>query len=287
MRRKGVVIGVLAATAVAGAALLAPVVMGQGPDRARGGPRPAFQFPFEGGSRIGASVRDVQDEDVSREKLASPNGAVIERLDTDGPAGRAGLKVGDVVVDFDGERVRSALHLTRLVRETPEGRAVKVGIVRGAARTVIEVTPAGSRAMGPDERIWRESVEELEELGRRFDVESLVGLGGSRGRLGVEVQPLTPQLAEFFGVKQGLLVASVVESSPAATVGIKAGDIILSVGGQPVASRGQLVRALRDQGDAAQTSIEYSRQGKTATATVALAAREGRPRTARARPRRL
>jgi serine protease Do len=284
MRRIALVIGLLVVIAVAGAALLAPVVMGQGPDRARG-PRAAFQFPFEGGSRIGASVRDVQDDDVSREKLAGPNGAVIERLDTEGPAGRAGLKAGDVVVEFDGERVRSALHLTRLVRETPEGRPVKVGIVRGAARAVIEVTPVGSRARGPDERIWREPMRELEELGRNFDVESLVGWGGSRGRLGVDVQPLTPQLAEFFGVKEGLLVASVVENSPAAMAGIKAGDIILGVGGQTVASRGQLVRALRDKGDGTETTIEFSRQGKASTATVTLAEPGDRPRASRGRPR--
>jgi serine protease Do len=283
MTRKVLIIGLLVLSVAAGAALLAPAVMGQARERAREGRPFSFQLPFEGGSRIGASVRDVQDEDVSREKLESSSGAVVERLDTEGPAGRAGLRAGDVVVELDGERVRSALHLTRLVRETPEGRQVPMVVVRQGSRTTLNVTPVGPRAMGPDDRVWREPMRELEDLGRNLDLESLMGWGGSRGRLGIDVQPLTPQLAAYFGVTDGLLVANVVENSPAARAGFKAGDVILSVNGTTVATRGELVRALRGAGDATDTSIEYSRQGQRTTAKVTLERPEERPRVARPR----
>ena len=58
--------------------------------------------------RIGVGVRDVEMSDVTRQKLAGQNGAVIVQVESETPAARAGLKVGDVVLAFDGEGVRSA-----------------------------------------------------------------------------------------------------------------------------------------------------------------------------------
>jgi serine protease Do len=283
MSRKALFIGLIILAVAVGAAFLAPVAMGQMRDRARVAQAFPFEWPFEGGSRIGASVRDVQGDDVSREKLSDRAGAVVERLDTDSPAARAGLKAGDVVVEFDGERVRSSLHLTRLVRETPPGRTVPVIVVREGARTTIDLTPESSRAFGRDDRVWHEPMRELEDWGRNFDVESLMGWGGARSRLGVDVQPLTSQLAAYFGVNNGLLVASVAESSPAAKAGFKAGDVIVSIDGTTVTTRGDLVRALRMADDAAETSIEYSRQGQLSTAKVTLAPRDERRRAGRPR----
>ena len=94
-----------------------------------------------GGPRIGVRVRDVEASDVTRQKLAGQAGAVIEQVDSETPAAKAGLKAGDVVVAFDGERVRSARQLDRLVEETPPGRSVKMSIVRDAAKLDVDVTP--------------------------------------------------------------------------------------------------------------------------------------------------
>ena len=68
---------------------------------------------------------------------------------------------------------------------------------------------------------------------------------GDRPRLGVTVQALTPQLAAYFGAKDGVLVASVTDDSPASRAGLKAGDVILSVNGQPVASASDAGRELQ------------------------------------------
>jgi serine protease Do len=69
----------------------------------------------------------------------------------------------------------------------------------------------------------------------------------SRGRLGVNVQELTPELAAYFGVKDGLLVNSVQADTPAAKAGIKAGDVIGSVNGKAVATPNELVKELADK----------------------------------------
>ena len=85
------------------------------------------------GSQIGVMVSDLEG--------AGTAGVRIDGVDDDSPAAKAGLREGDVVVEFDGERVRSARQLTRLVQETPDGRAVKMTVTRGDARQTVEVTP--------------------------------------------------------------------------------------------------------------------------------------------------
>ena len=119
--KKVVVSGLLLATLVAVAYLLTPAAAAQQRDRvppALG----AWNLALEGpGSSIGVTVRD-QPGDAS--------GVVIDGVREGTPATRAGLQKGDVVVEFDGERARSAQQFTRLVRETAPGRSVKMTVVR-------------------------------------------------------------------------------------------------------------------------------------------------------------
>jgi serine protease Do len=210
---------------------------------------------FGGIVRLGAAVRDVDQADVTREKLAGPAGAVIDNVESDGPAAKAGLRTGDVVVEFDGENVRSARHLTRLIRESVAGRDVRIAVMRDGRRTELTVTPA--EGVGPDFRFdadrIRDSMKELrgnldrDLRGYSFDVERLDPawrLTG-RGRLGVTVQDMTPQLAEYFGVKDGVLVSSVTADGPAAKGGIKAGDIITAINGRAVTRSSDITRELR------------------------------------------
>ena len=98
-----------------------------------------------GGSRIGASVRDVGADDVKERRLAAESGALLSDVDDDSPASRAGLKAGDVVVEYDGERVRSARQLTRLVQETPAGREVPVVVSREGSRMTFTIEPEAGR----------------------------------------------------------------------------------------------------------------------------------------------
>src|SRR5215510_4900389 len=79
------------------------------------------------GSSIGITVRD------------SDSGVLVDRVRTDTPAARAGVKEGDIVTEFDGERTRSAAHFTRLVRETAPGRTVKMTVRRNGASTTMDI----------------------------------------------------------------------------------------------------------------------------------------------------
>ena len=114
--KKVVVSGFLLATLAALAYLMTPVAAAQQRDR---GPRAigGWNLALEGpGSSIGVTVRD---------QTGDAPGVVIDSVREDTPATRAGLQKGDVVVEFDGERARSAQQFTRLVRETAPGRSVR------------------------------------------------------------------------------------------------------------------------------------------------------------------
>jgi len=256
---------------------------------------PAWTALAGGGPRLGVEIRDVAAEDVARLKLPAPAGVVVDLVTKDSAAEKAGMKAGDVVVQYDGETVRSAQQFIRLVRESVPGRVVKVAVVRDGKRLELSAAPAAAsesfdiqmdekkiqemekqfgeagerlqrfrfdRAVpspGPNPPgggvfRWRQEApapvplpegDVLEWFGERGDGNMFFSMG--RGRLGVTVQDLTPDLAGYFGVKDGLLVNSVQTESPAAKAGIKAGDVITTVDGKPVTTPDELVRDLADK----------------------------------------
>lgn len=231
-----------------------------------GASRPTV-FTFDGrGSQLGVVVSDVDAKQGA--------GVKIDDVTEGSAADKAGLKAGDIVVEFDGERVRSARQFTRLVQETPDGRTVTMAVLRGGNRQTIEATPeARSFRWDRDidgDRLRREVERGLREFhvdppfnyrfdnrdgreSRRFEFRTPGGradvftLRSSRGRLGVTVQELSPELADYFGAKNGgALVASVAKDSAADKAGLKAGDVITAVNGKRVTDGGDLIRELED-----------------------------------------
>jgi serine protease Do len=264
MKGRFAVFGVLLAGAVAVA--VSTVVAQTKPDE-RTADRTVRQRPrvmmLDGrGSQIGVSVDDLNEQEL-KAALGAPSGVLIEDVDQDSPASKAGLRQGDIVVEVDGERVRSARQFSRLVQETPDGRTVKLGIVRDGQRQTIDVQPesrpfgfpdadAMIRRLEPQLRALEPKLRELEprfkEYPFNFNFDMLPRMTSPRGRLGVQLNPLTPQLAEYFGAKNGgVLVSSVTEGSAADKAGIKAGDVITAINGDTVRSTDDLIDELRDK----------------------------------------
>ena len=244
------------------------------------------------GAQLGVMVSDV-------DAKSAASGVKIDEVNTDSPAEKAGIKAGDIVVDYDGERVRSARQFTRLVQETPDGRSVAIGIMRDGKKQTVNVTPEAARMtwnFGPEvDRALREAERGMR--GFRFDVpepnfdfryddrdrspgeprrfeyrlpeafDFRVPGSGLRGRLGVTVQSLTGDLQEYFGATNGgALVSSVSRDSAAARAGIKAGDVIVSINGKTVVNADDLIDALEDiEGEA---TIVVIRDKKEMTLTA-------------------
>jgi serine protease Do len=229
------------------------------------------------GSQIGVSVRDLDAAGLESQKVQG--GVVIEDVRPESPAASAGLRAGDVVVAFDGERIRSVRQFSRLVQETPPGRRVTASIVRDGKRSDLAVTP--DRPDRGDtfrrlERDWdalidREALrEQLRRMPEQLPIpEFRMDFPGlARARLGMTVDDLTPQLAGYFGAKEGVLVTAVTEETPAARGGLKAGDVIISMNGETVRTRAGLQRLVaRLQADT-DVAVVIIRDRKEATLTV-------------------
>ena len=263
------IVGAVAVVAVLGTALL---FTSRASAQNRGG-----AFILDGvGSTIGVTVRDLSPQEATGD--ATRGGVVIDAVRSGTPAAQAGFKAGDVVLEFDGERVRSARQFTRLVRETPPGRTVTVAVLRGGSRETVSVAPeAGSpRVFVPgdlEERIERS----LERLPRNFSFDfDFDGSILARGRLGATVSPLSSQLAEYFGVKEGVLVESVLADSSAARAGLRAGDVITAIAGNVVRSPADVTRELRQAQPGAMVEVRVTRDRKEVTLTIAAPERPQR-----------
>jgi serine protease Do len=236
-------------------------------------------------SEIGARVTDAPETAGA----SGGAGVRVEEVQPGGPADKAGLKSGDVIVEFDGEHVRGTRQFARLVQETPAGHAARATVVRDGQTRQIEMTPVESREMSSlviDGDRLRERLGDLgnmREYLRPFDFNFDVDGRGvtSSARLGVTVEELTSQLAEYFGAKEGVLVSSVADGSAGARAGLKVGDVITSIDGRRVATREDLLRGLRDarpgdgsagsgSGSEAEVTLGVVREKKDMSLTVKI-----------------
>jgi serine protease Do len=246
------------------------------------------------GARIGAAVANDENKDGS-------SGVILETVDPGGPADKAGIKGGDVVTEFDGERVRSVRHFLRLVQETTPGKSVPIVLSRAGQRVAVNVTPeraANIRIFGDDFNMpYFETPHAIppvppsppsppsparaprppsvfanpapfELFGRFFNTR----------RLGITIEDLDTQLAEYFGVKEGVLVKSVAADSVGAKAGLKAGDVITGVNGRKVYDSSDVTRAVERTEDNAEVTIEITRDKKTQSLKGKLEPREARAR---------
>jgi serine protease Do len=257
------VIGEVAAVMLIVAAFVSATTLSaqrQGPRAAQ----PQFDIlTLEGpGSSIGVSVREMTADDAAKAKVQVSDGVMIEEVRDGTPASRAGLKPGDVVVEFDGERPRSLRHFSRLVRETAPGRSVKMAIIRDGSRRTIDIAPEGARRLPNPDTVWRALPRDFQ-----FDFDGNAfnlfgGALGSSGRLGVSVTPLSEQLASYFGVTDGVLVSEVRADTPASAAGLKAGDVITSVNGHAVRDPRDVVNEIRDAQSGGSVDLKITRDRK-------------------------
>jgi len=193
-------------------------------------------------SYLGVGIREVDADRVKALKLKEETGVEVTHIEEMSPAEKAGIKPGDVILEFNGQKVEGIEQFSRMVRETPAGRDVKLNVLRNGSNQII-VAKIGSRHGLP-------SVAPLEmpELGSvRIPDIPRVRMGWRSSLLGIEAEAVEGQFAEFFGVKDGVLVRNVTKGSPAEKAGIRAGDIITRVDSGTVASPSDIAERLRTQ----------------------------------------
>jgi serine protease Do len=240
-----------------------------------------------GGSYLGVGTEDIDSGRAKSLKLKEERGAEITKVYEDSPAAKAGFKEGDVVLEFNGQAVQGTEQLARMVRETPPGRQVKIVVWRNGSNQTLTATVEtrktdtpipGSRSVATPFNMPQFIMPDIP----RFE------MNWQNARLGIVGEALgkEEQFADFFGVKEGVLVKSVEKDSAAEKGGIKAGDVVVKVGDTRVTSTEEITRALRSlQPGNTTLNVVVVRNKKETTIAVTIENRSGAIRNAMASSR--
>jgi predicted metalloprotease with PDZ domain len=210
-------------------------------------------------------------------KLKEERGVEITMVDADAPAGKAGLREHDVILDFNGTAVESEEQLRRLIREVPPGRTVTLGLSRDGVPMKINVQLADHGAVVA-QALPRIIVPPRPGNFPRNSMDLPFQIQTYSSVLGVQTESLTRQLGDYFGVKdgEGVLVRSVEKNSAAEKAGLKAGDVIVKADNEKLTDRSDLSHILRSHRTGGKMTLVVMREKHEQTLTVTLPDRGSR-----------
>lgn len=214
-------------------------------------PPRTFAFPASGvpGTYIGVGFREIDAERAKALKLAEERGVEVTIVKEGSPAEKAGLVKGDVILEYNGQRVEGSHSFLRFVRETPPGRVVKLGISRNGQMKVIPVTTISRKEAGETES-WKIEIPDIPEI-PRIAVPDMPQptMSWNNRVLGVQAEGISGEFAEYFGAKSGVLIRGVHQNTPAERAGLKVGDLIVKLDGAPVTSVRQMSAKFRAEAE--------------------------------------
>jgi serine protease Do len=189
---------------------------------------------------IGVRIQDVTDEVASGLGMSEAQGAFIAGLTADGPAASAGIKEGDVVVEFNGKPVKSMRELPRLVADTPPGDSVDVVVMRDGERVTLKIEVG----LLQDEKVTQASVEEPEDEEPAgpppLDAAQMFGLS---------LKAIDDETRKTFSLEEsaeGVVVTAVEPGSEAATKNVKPGEVIVQVSQTDVTKPEEVVARIEE-----------------------------------------
>jgi serine protease Do len=227
--------------------------------------------PFGRRSYLGVGVADIDGQRAKDLKLNEERGVEIKRVEPGSPAEKAGFKEGDVVLEYNGQRVEGTEQFSRMVRETPPGRNSRITISRNGANQTLTAT-IGEHQDSDFGRDFNLRIPPIPPM-PPIDVPRPV-MAVRTSRVGFETETLNEQLAEYFGVKEGVLVRSVDKDSPAEKAGLHAGDVILKVDGEAVKATRDVSGRLRDSWEKKTVPVQVMRNKRETTLQLELPQRQ-------------
>lgn len=256
-------------------------------------PAMAQSGPEDGGGAgyLGVRLQRIEGGLAEAIDMAPDSGVLLSQVESGSPAEKAGLSNGDIITKVGTTSVGTPDELRDAVRSAHAGEKVKISYLRdGKARTSeVELGAAPGNAPFPPpmmrERMRADRDDDdaapTPRAGRDRMREHMrdireMRLGREHGWLGVSTQPLTGELGEYFGAKDGgALVSEVVDESPARKLGLKAGDVIVKVDGEKIGDPGDLRREVGRHDEPAEVEIAWLREGKSLSGKVQLEVRDG------------
>jgi serine protease Do len=237
---------------------------------------------------LGVSTQELDDALRESYDYRGPGGVLVQSVETNSAADRAGVRRGDVLVRYAGTTISTPGDLGRLVRADEPGKRVPVSVWRDGREIALQVTVGArstSESSAPRERtrVYRtpeggdddDHAFEWDEMPHPGDMARYFDVLTVRPRLGVEIQDLNADLGAYFEVPdgRGVLVTRVVEDTPASRAGVKAGDVILEIGGDRVGDTSDLRRELAET-EPGPVRVTVMRRGARQALTAQIEARE-------------
>jgi serine protease Do len=209
---------------------------------------------------LGIDMRDIDNERAAALKLKDATGVEITVVDHDAPAGKAGLRIHDVIEQVNGQPAGSCDQLRKVLKEIPPGGSVSFAVIRDGQSMNFNVQLVDRDTLAQDS--WSNHTPVPDPDNDDPPEYPLVPPSGHKGTgtsgffgvlnfgapsIGVELDPLGSQLADYFGVKdgQGMLVKRVAQNSPASAAGFHAGDVVTKVNGQIIPTMNAWEKAMR------------------------------------------
>jgi len=208
---------------------------------------------------LGVNIQNLTEDTAKAMDLKDTAGVLVSNVKSGSAADKAGLKRGDVITAINGEKIEDTNVLRNKVAGTLPGSEIKLTVVRGGNEMELTAT------------LDEFNVEDAAQNNlQRGGDDNGQNNGGSGGKLGLSLQPLTPQTAKQLGVppdSEGLVVTDVDQSGPAADAGIARGDLLMEVNRKAVRSVDDVRSAIDNAGDKP-VLLLISRRGQTIYLTV-------------------
>ncbi len=204
---------------------------------------------------LGVQIQEVTEEIAQSLDLDEAKGALIASVEPNGPAEEAGLKTGDLILEFNGQKVERLKDLPRLVAAAKAGEKAEVRVLRDGNERSVKVQVG---RMPGDDMTAMKSPESK---------------NSDQAKLGVTLAPLTAEYRQRLRLPddaEGVVIVDVERGSPAAREGLRAGDVIKRVGNKKVATPEEVIEALKGQAKRKAVLLLISRQGNDRFIAVPL-----------------
>ena len=218
---------------------------------------------------IGVSLQPVDTRIAGSMGIPTNRGELIRSVTAGGPAARAGIQQGDVVVSVNGQPVTPDQSLAYLISQQPIGSRIPLELIRDGRRQNLTVA-VGERPT--EEELARlNGIEDETPVREPEEAQQSVGQRSTRDSLGLTVQSLTPEIARSLRLNdvnvKGVVVSSVNSNSDAASQGVQVGDIILSINRRATTTPEQAAAAVAAARAAGRDSVlAYIRRGNSPAA---------------------